>query len=446
MTLSNYLRTILRGWKGATTVFLLGMALTMLYTQQQPEVYAATSSGFVTSGIQPESAGDQLSLHGVAKDRAASYVDLATSTATAEEAVKLLRSSEKPGDLLGQIDVTQPLDTVLIHITARGSTPEEAKKLADAWIQALSIEVKGIEDPKNGGKSLLVRPVERAELPVAPVSPDKRTNLIVGGIASLLAALAYALWAGQRPRPLANPTEVIDAGGPRLLASLPAGAGPDILELAPSTHSKESYRKLRTSLQATAEAGRPRTLVLAGIDEGASSSVVAVRLAEVLAAAGQKVALIDANLRGPGVSTLLGIGDRHGLSEALSGITEPSEIGTQVKGLGNVMVFPSGAATDGASELLSQGGMQELLSELCAEGWETIVSAPPVRPVTDAAVLGSMASGVVLVLDAGQTWASDAQASVNEIEAAGGSVVGSVLTGAKAEGSGEGRRHLFGRK
>ena len=96
---------------------------------------------------------------------------------SASDVADALDLTDGPAGLIGRISVVQPIDTVLIKITAQGSSPLDAQRLADAWVAALSDAVDAIEDPSGGGKALRVVPIESAELPSAPVSPNIPRNL-----------------------------------------------------------------------------------------------------------------------------------------------------------------------------------------------------------------------------------------------------------------------------
>ena len=76
-------------------------------------------------------------------------MDLAKSRATAQDAISALGLKQEPASLIGRITVTQPLDTVLIKISARASTPREAQQLADAWVAALKRQVDAVENPSG---------------------------------------------------------------------------------------------------------------------------------------------------------------------------------------------------------------------------------------------------------------------------------------------------------
>ncbi|MSZ77865.1 MAG: lipopolysaccharide biosynthesis protein, partial [Actinobacteria bacterium] len=120
MELSDYLRVLRAHWIGVLLLALLGLAASGAYTFTQPKVYAANANGFVSVG---GSATPDASLGAIndalARSRAKSYVDIAKSRATAERAIEDLGLDTSPASLIGRISVEQPLDTVLLKITAK---------------------------------------------------------------------------------------------------------------------------------------------------------------------------------------------------------------------------------------------------------------------------------------------------------------------------------------
>ena len=150
MELIDYWRILRRHWLGVVAIVLATVAIAAAYTLAQPKVYSANANGFVSTGTADNpalsSVNDQL-----AKSRATSYVDIATSRATAQAVIEDLGLDASPAGLVGSISVTQPKDTVLLKITAEASTPEAAQQLADAWVRALATQVQKIEDPSGTG-------------------------------------------------------------------------------------------------------------------------------------------------------------------------------------------------------------------------------------------------------------------------------------------------------
>ena len=108
-----------------------------------------------------------------------------------------------PAALIGRVSVSQPIDTVLIKISARAASPVEAQRLADAWVRALSAQVDRMENPSGGPEQALrVQPVEAAALPTRPVSPNVTRNIGLGVVVGLLLGLGYAVLRSQLDRKL----------------------------------------------------------------------------------------------------------------------------------------------------------------------------------------------------------------------------------------------------
>src|SRR3954451_20434284 len=223
MELKDYLRVLRAHWAGVLALALAGIAVASLYTITQPKLYAASATGFVSAGANENPALGSVA-DSLAKSRAKSYVDIAKGRATAREVIDKLGIDATPAGLIGNISVDQPIDTVVIKITARSATPAGARDLADAWVAALAAQVESIEDPKgtDAPGTLRVVPIEGAELPRAPVLPQTRTNLLLGLVLGLLLGAAYAYLRSQIDRRLRSATAVERQFGVTVVASIPS--------------------------------------------------------------------------------------------------------------------------------------------------------------------------------------------------------------------------------
>ena len=208
---AGLLRILRAHWVGVLLLALAGLAAGGGYSLSQPEVYAANATGFVSAGDNSNpalgSVGDSL-----AKSRARSYVDIASSRATASDVIERLGLDDDPSTLIGAISVDQPADTVLLKITARAGTPRQAQRLADAWVSALADQVQQIENPSGRARTagLEVVPVESAALPSSPISPRTQLNLALGLLAGIMLGLGYALVRNQLDRRLRS-AEVVES-------------------------------------------------------------------------------------------------------------------------------------------------------------------------------------------------------------------------------------------
>ena len=129
MELRDYLAILRRYWLTILLCVGLTTAAAAAYDLTRPKVYRAEAAGFVSAGKANNAAegsiGDTL-----AKSRAISYVDVAKSRGTADEAARIMDTGESGSALIGRVKVTQPKDTVLIRVSADGPSPAEASKLA----------------------------------------------------------------------------------------------------------------------------------------------------------------------------------------------------------------------------------------------------------------------------------------------------------------------------
>ena len=175
MELEDYLRILRAHWIAVLAFVISGAGAGAAYTLTQTPVYCADATGFVTAGGASDgvqaSVGDSL-----AKSRAASYVNLATSRAVAETVIEELGLPDSPASLVTQITVEQPLNTVLLEIRGCSGSPAKAQALADAWVRGVSTRVAQLENPEGVAAPgvLGVEPVEAAGLPSSPVSPVPR--------------------------------------------------------------------------------------------------------------------------------------------------------------------------------------------------------------------------------------------------------------------------------
>lgn len=195
----------------------------------------------------------------------------------------------------------------------------------------------------------------------------------------------------------------------------------------PRSAQAEAFRQLRTAVQ---YAGSVRTILATspGPEDGKSSALA--NLAITLAQAGSRVALVDCDLRRPNQHLLFGLDNIPGVAEALS---ERGEARPQESGIPGLRIVTSGALPPNPADLLVSDRFESLLADLHRESDYVLVDAPPIVPVTDAAVLASRVDGVLLVLRAGKTKREMAQRAQELLAQVNARILGVVLTNAKPD-------------
>jgi capsular exopolysaccharide synthesis family protein len=190
----------------------------------------------------------------------------------------------------------------------------------------------------------------------------------------------------------------------------------------------EAYKALRTNLNFFAAASEARAIVITSTQPEEGKSSVAINLALTLAESGKTVALLDCDLRKPMLHRYLQLGsDGEGLADVLAGEV-PVEKAMRKLAFGDVHVLPAGSPQPNPSELLGSGQTEAILRKLRASYDYVILDAPPLAIVTDAAILGHSADGVLFVVRAHRTSADAARAAIRTLRQIDVKVLGAVLT------------------
>src|SRR5688500_14132097 len=209
-------------------------------------------------------------------------------------------------------------------------------------------------------------------------------------------------------------------------------AAPDLVTLSsPRSAAAEAYRTLRTNIQLSSIDSPIRALLVtsASADEGKSTTLA--NLAVAFAQAGQRVVLVDSDLRRPSLHTIFGAANERGLtSMLLEDDAAAPLVATSVEGL---RLLPSGPIPPNPSELLGSKRIENAIERLKADADLLLFDAPPALAVSDAAVLSRRVDAVMLIVSAGRTKRDHATRARQVLERAGARLLGVVLTNASIE-------------
>lgn len=459
-------------WKTIVVVTAVGALAGLAWSATQPRVYTADASGYVAAVASDGSTGAALAGDQLALSKVKSFIVMGQWRTVAEAARTELGLSDAPETLVQRVSVTNPVDTVNIRVEATGPTPEAARDLAEAWIRGMTAQIDELESSGTGGSAVRLVPGDSARLPTAPSSPNVRLNIAIGGIAGLALGIAYALVRRTFDRRLRSARDVAEAVDAAVIGTLPVDKDlasgravfsfDDIRDGRGSFAHKEAMRELRTNLQYV-DVDRPaRVIVVTSPLPGDGKSTTAANLAVSVAATGQSVILIDADLRRPVVGGMFGFSDDVGLSDVLAGRAQIEQVARQVDDAGRLFIVAAGRTPPNPSEMVGSQRMQTLARKL-AEDMIVIVDSPPTLAVADAAVIASWADGAVLVVTAGRTTDDMLARAADNIVKTRGRLLGVVLNRVPRRGIDSGyygaqyagyygygaprkRRRLFGRR
>lgn len=427
MNLRQYAHAIRKSWWLVALLTILGGALGYGYAASQTPLYASHLTFYVSTPSLAENAN---ATNQFAQDRATSYAALVRSDRLAERVLDSVSLPMTPQQLSREITASAQLNTILIDVTVTDASRARGLKIAQAIGEQFPKLVASLDN--NGGTSTAVRlaVVSGPDASRSPVSPRKKLDAVVGVAGGLLVGLLIAVLRDLLDVSIRSAEALREFTGVPVLATVGydsrAKAAPLIIEDGVHSVRAESLRQLRTNLQFIDATREARVVVVTSSVEGEGKTTTAVNLALVAAEASGNVLLVEADLRKPRVSDYLGLERAVGLSNVLAGQVELSEV-LQPWGSAGLVVLPSGSIPPNPSELLGSDQMISLMSELRATFKMIILDTPPLRPVTDAAVLAANADGALLVFRHGKTKRAHLQVALHALEAVNARILGCVL-------------------
>lgn len=453
MELREYLRIARAHWLGVVLLIALGTGIAFVWTLLQPRVYTADANGFVASVVAggENQTGNSIVADNLAKSRVKSYVELGTWRSVAEHVIADLGLDTTPEALVRRVTITNPRDTVILEVTATGPTPEEARDLASAWIRGMQAEIERIESGgQSGAAAVRLEAADSARLPTEPTSPNTRLALALGALIGAAAGVAYAFLRYTLDRRVRSPEVVESETGLTVIGTIPdeksfspenrlipfSGTGRKTEKGGSDLHAvSEAMRELRTNIQFLDVDNPPKAIVITSALPGEGKSTTAANLAITLAASGQRVVLIDGDLRRPMVATVFGIPGEVGLTDVLAGRAAVEDVAQPVGPRGNLVVLAAGKIPPNPSELLGSKRMHDLVESLKSNAF-VVLDAPPLLPVTDAAVLTHNTDGAIVVTSVGKTTIDALQKAQRNLERADGRALGVVLNRVPRKGAG----------
>jgi non-specific protein-tyrosine kinase len=274
--------------------------------------------------------------------------------------------------------------------------------------------------------------VESAVVPSIPIRPKTLQNTGLAAVVGLMLAVGVAFLVEYLDDTIKTPAQV-DAllGLPVVgvlgwLSTEQLALGP-IAKTEPRSPTTEAFRGLRTNLQYSGVDKPLRRLLVTSAGPGEGKSTVVANLAIVMAQAGLRVAVVDADLRRPTQHRFLGCPNKVGLSESLIQETLHLNGALQPADVTGLHVMTTGTVPPNPAELLGSKKMGALIDLVNEQVDRVIIDSPPISAVTDAVVLASQVDGVLLVLEAGKTRSGPALQAKQQLERVGANLIGVVL-------------------
>jgi capsular exopolysaccharide synthesis family protein len=452
-----------------SVVILISVVASVALSLRSPKQYSASSELlFREPGFAQALFGTNLFQTGTEEPQRTTQtnIDVVTSLNVAAEAQKLLHTKEPLTSLLGSISVSPSSNANIADITATRSNPEEAAAIANAFANAYITYGRETDRSLVGqAEELVTKSLSTATLAEKPrlesrlrqlrvlqaiqtgngeviasavpngvaVSPKPKRDGLLGLVVGLLLGCGLALLVDYLDRRLKTLDDVERAYGDYpIIAGIPrSGSG----KLEPSQLAGppgESYRMLRESVRFLDPSGMAKCFVITSADESEGKSTVAVNLASVVAAVGQRVILLEADMRRPTAAAELGARrGASGLSDLLVSDARVEDYLVTASDEPNLSVLPGGTTPPNSADLLSVARMADVIAQAREAADIIIIDSPPLLPVADTRVLLQRheVDGVIVVARAGASRRDRARAARRVLEQSGRRVFGLVVTG-----------------
>ncbi|MCC4249441.1 polysaccharide biosynthesis tyrosine autokinase [Microbacterium testaceum] len=429
MELSDNIRILRKNWLVIVALTILGIGGMLAYTSTRTPIYQSSSTVFVstqggstTAELQQGSSFTQARIN--------TYVGLVNTPVVLDPVARELGLQETGAQLSSRVKASAALNSTLITIVVEDADAALAAEIANAVAQSLAAVVPQLEPEADDGSSpVRLSRVRDAQAADRPSSPNMPLNLTLGTLIGLAAGIGTAVLRTALDNRVRTPRDVERVTGAPGIGAIAfdkrAKERPLIVHADPLSTRAESFRALRTNLQFL-DVGERSSFVVTSSIPTEGKSTTAINLAIALADAGKRVALVDTDLRKPKVAEYLGIEGGAGLTDVLIGRAQVNEVMLPWGGR-SFYVLPAGKIPPNPSELLGSARMNALLEMLERDFDVVLCDAPPLLPVTDAAVLARTTSGALMVVAAGRTTKHQLTGASEALATAGAKLAGFIM-------------------
>ncbi|MFC7493222.1 MULTISPECIES: polysaccharide biosynthesis tyrosine autokinase [unclassified Nocardioides] len=449
MELRDYLKVVRERWVWIVGCALFVGLLALGYTTVQAKQYASDARLFVSTAT--ESGSDAYSINQGGQfsiARVQSYADLLSSRELASEVVDDLDLELTSEELARKVSGSVAANTVNLTLTVTDADPHQAQRIAQAYAESLADLVRQLETPPGETVApVKATIVDAASFSDTPVAPKPVRTVGIGIVLGLLLGLGLAVLRQSldtRIKTIEDIAQITDRPVLGAISYEPGNRGvPLVTEVASHSPRAEAFRVLRTNLQFVDVDSRHKVFVLSSAvpDEGKTST--AVNLAVSLAQAGARTLLVEGDLRRPRAAMRLGMDGAVGLTSVLVG-TLKFQDSLQRDETTGLDFLAAGPVPPNPAELLQSNAMRDLLEIARAAYDVVIVDAPPLLPVTDAALLAAHGDGAILVVRHGKVTRDQVKLSAERLAQVDARLFGVVMNMVPAKGHGFGYGYGYG--
>lgn len=471
-----------RWWLVLLTAAIAGTA-SFAVSATQDDVYSAQSRVLLAPSDVSESLLNLSQPYRDPAQQSATEIELARLPAVSAATAKSLDGRFTTHEIQEAMTAESEGGSRIIRLTADAATPRDAADLANAFAQEYVVFKRQADSQRFETAEAIVRSrlvalkatdatqrqiaaleeqaqqiallgnlqtgnaqvIQRASLPSAPIAPRPVRSTIIALIFGALAGTLLAI-ATARLDPRMRDVEAVTD----VLGDIPVlGVVPEVKDARDAAAAVEAFRNLHTNLQYVASVSGHSSIVVTSVAPAEGKSTVALNLAAVMAERDQLIAVIDADLRRPGISNVLGAANTHGLSQWLanrgsdsepllaSTVTVPADPGPvgapsglpRVFAQTDIALVPAGHVPPNPQALISRADWASTVAS-----WEhdqragtIIIDGPPIGTFSDVLPIATSVNCVLLVVRSRRTSRTQLQRVIKQLSQAQIEVGGAVV-------------------
>jgi len=332
-----------------------------------------------------------------------------------------------------QAEVRQMDDVIAGAISARQIQDARSRQAAlESQIATWQATYAQLMTNLQQGTTNFLSVVESAQVPTGSVSTGLASNVLLAAVIGLVLAASAAFVLEYLDDTIKTSADVRTHLDVAPLGSVAAISGEQPYDRLVTLHQPrspqaEAYRGIRTNLQYSSIDRPVQSLLITSANPQEGKSLTSANLAIAFALSGQRVILVDADLRRPCQHKVFSLPNKAGLTTVILDSSVPVSDVLQPVAVENLRVMTSGPLPPNPSEMVGSKRMEHLIDSLRHEADIVIFDSPPVLAVTDSIVLGTRVDGILLVVEAGHTRHIQAQRSKEALTKVGAQLLGVVL-------------------
>ena len=354
------------------------------------------------------------------------------------ENFRIVNGKISPSSLRNCINITSVTDTSALKVTTTTKNAELSAAICNALAK---VAPEFLKEAVGVGQ---INTIDTAKVYNTPVAPSKKKNTAIGLIAGAMLMMMIIFLIDFFDKTIRDTTALSERYKKAMIGEIQLmeqdkkkknDEGDNHIKLTDKDVPfavVESYKSIRTNISFALSTLDKKIFLVSSTNPSEGKSTTSANIAIALAQGGNKVLLIDADLRKSIQHKIFGLKNKKGLSSAISKMADVDDcINKDV--MENLDILTAGPIPPNPSELLASDSMTAILEKLSERYTTIVIDTPPVNVVTDAMELAKNVSGIIMVVRYGITTDDDIELAMSRIEFSKLNMLGFIMNGVKTK-------------